>query len=103
MALKAKVRGKWRNVSAAMARVYRKRGVEVVDDSLSPEALAFLDREAGLARERLHDHMRAVAKIESRIMAPSEPLEGEAPPDAALSHDADDLTDEELERLTAPE
>jgi hypothetical protein len=93
MALTAKVRGKWRIVSPAMARVFRARGVTIVDT--------------------------AAKAVEVRV-APAERVEVEAPALAARDKAATarpairkrvtvvepapsfDLTDDELEQLTKP-
>lgn len=81
MSLRAKVRGQWRIVSKAMARRFRARGIEVVEtDAPAPAALSVTP-----AAELPPAHPAAV--LATFIMAP-EP--------------AFDLTDDELERLTAP-
>jgi glutamate dehydrogenase/leucine dehydrogenase len=83
MALRAKVRGQWRNVSKAMARVLRAHGVKVVDTNAPAEVIA---ETVGIASTGLADKIDAES-----FQAAAETLRTES-----------DLTDDELERLTAP-
>ncbi len=90
MALRAKVRGRWRIVSKAMARVFVRRGVEVVDTGDAP--VAPVERiEATPAPRMVEVRAYEVTAVERTVVS-SELVPVEF-----------DLTDEELERLTAPE
>jgi hypothetical protein len=125
MALRAKIRGKWRVVSPAMARVFRAKGVRVEDfDNPSPlldetvvlqdgremterQFYEHLDRKADTAvaakkAEKTATFIMTPAETVSvRALAPDEKLEDAVTSGTPIS--AFDISDEELERLTNPE
>jgi len=156
MAFTAKIRGEWRVLSPAMARVFRKRGVRVYEAPHGSVVHESADGEVTFESEG--DFLERFPPARVHEMAPSEPLEGDAVevqgdpqeiaratsarPDALVVGElpedrarrlvnefdnaptdearivaaseiveigwgnaaaADDLSDEDLERLTAPE
>lgn len=81
MALKAKIRGKVRKVSPALARALRRRGVSVIDTDAPPPK---------------------PPKPTTKPKATQDLPVVQRPP-AFDTSDAQAMTDDELEKLTAPE
>jgi hypothetical protein len=104
MALTAKVRGQWRVVSKAMARVFRKRGVDVIDTAAPTVVLG--------APVDAYTHLAALPgftpggriDIDARGPATITINTATTPANERITVAAPfDLTDDELERLTAPD
>lgn len=122
MTLRAKCRGEWRIVSKAMARVFVRRGIEVVDDDLVAEVEPVTPPAPQSPASKAFDAIDAQYRyVEARVGAQPDKVtvfgvNGGAyetkPVDAAALLESvvpagapapDDLTDDELERLTAPD
>ena len=103
MALRAKFRGRVRIVSKAMARRLRARGIEVVDTAAvapGPTADEF-HAVAEMLRAEAPQPAVSTDSAVPRHAAQGEPVSGLGSPRETPA--TADLTDEELERLTAPD